>query len=503
MPEENKMTTETPNKQEQARQRQIEFAQQINAMNTLRFAKTQRVQLLDPNANNQATNSYKKYTRDQILSYLKDPKKNYIQLIEASNYLYASSTIYNRICRYLSNMLTFDYVLAPFKMKDYDIQQANINKYNKAYFKTLGELDIMNIKHTFTEIMQVVVREGAFYGIEASNKDTYMIQQFPYNRCKIYAWEDGCPLFALDMSYFDKNQLLLESIGGEIQSAYNAYLKDKKLKWFELDGKYSICILFDESLDYVLPPLSGAFTDVYLIEDYKDLMKSKELINLYKLINLKYPIDDEGNLLMDEQVAMTYYNQILNQLDSTIGLALNPFEMKEVSFEGNKTDSDGTLKAQRDMFSNLGISSLVFSNEKASSTALLQSLINDLSYVIPCLRSLERWLNKKLKLMSGSIKFQAIFPDIGIYNRNDMIKTFKESSTLGLPTKNLYAASLGFTPSQVLGMTFLENNVLGLHDLFIPLSSSYTQSSNDVGRPESDVKTDAADKADDDNLDRV
>ena len=498
MPEENKTQT----KQEQARKKQLEFAQQINTMNTLRFAKMQRVQLLDPNANSQATNLYKKYTRDQILSYLKDPKKNYTQLIEASNYLYASSTIYNRICRYLSNMLTFDYVLAPFKMKDYDIQQANIDKYNKAYFKTLGELDIMNIKHTFTEIMQVVVREGAFYGIEVSNKDSYMIYQLPYNKCKLTSWEDGCPLFALDMSYFDKNQILLESIGGELQSAYNTYLKDKKQKYFELDGKYSICILFDESLDYVLPPLSGSFTDIYLIEDYKDLMKSKELINLYKLINLKYPINAEGELLMDEQVAMTYYNQILNQLDSTIGLALNPFEMKEVSFEGNKTDSDGTLKAQRDMFSNLGISSLVFSNEKASSTALLQSLINDLSYVLPPLRSLERWLNKKLKLMSGSVKFQAIFPDIGVYNRKDMISTFKESSMGGLPTKQLWASSIGLTPSQFIGLIYMENSVLKLQDMLIPLSTSYTQSGQ-AGRPESDVKTDAADKADDDNLDRV
>ncbi len=496
-----KQTLTAEEKQLKLKQKQLDFAKNIMAINS-RFAKMQKISMFNPNGTNNTTNSYKKYTREQILGYLKDTKANSEKLIEASNYLYSSSTIYNRICRYLANMLTFDYVLSPYKIKEYNTDKENIEKYNKAYFKTLGELENINIKHTGSNIMQVVVREGAFFGLEISNKDSYMIYQLPYNKCKIYSWEDGCPLFALDMSYFDNNQVLVESIGGEILSLYNAYLKNKKNKWAELDGKYSICITFDETLSYVVPPLTGAFSDIYLIEDYKDLMKSKELINLYKLINLKYPIDDEGNLLMDEGVATTYYNQIASQLDETIAIALNPFDMKEVSFSNDKVDNDGTLKAQRDMFSNLGISSLVFSNEKASSTALLQSLINDMSYVLPCLRSFERWLNKKLKLMSGSIKFQTMFPDICVYNRKDMIDMYKTAATLGLPTKQLYAASMGMSPSQIINMTFCENEMLGLQDLFIPLSSSYTQSA-EIGRPVSDNKTESADIADDTNLDRV
>ena len=275
-----------------------------------------------------------------------------------------------------------------------------------------------------------------------------------------------------------------------------------------MDSKSSICILFDEGLDYVLPPLAGAFSDIYLVEDYKDLMKSKEIINLYKLINLKYPIDKEGRLLMDEKIATTYYNQMASQLDATIALALNPFEMQEVSFDTNKSDSDGTLKAQRDMFANLGISNLLFSNEKASSTALIESVKEDFSYVKPCLMSLQRWLNKKLKLAPGTIKFQVLFPDITVYNRKEMIGIYKESSSLGLPTKQLYAASLGLSPSDVVGLAFMENSVLGLQDIFIPLQSTYTQSasSGKAGRPLSeDPLSEAGDatKESDANSNRV
>lgn len=480
--------TENSNATKINAQKQLDFAQQLNAINMMRFAKMQKLQTLDPNATNQSTNSFKKYTREQVLTYLKDPRKNATQLIEASIYLYSSSPIYNRICRYQPDMLTFDYVLSPFKMKEFDVTPQNIEKYKKAYFKVLDSLEILNIKHSFNKISRVVMREGAFYGLEIGNKDSYMIYQLPYDKCKVTHWEDGCPIFSLDMSYFDKNLILLESIGGSVKTAYNAYLRDRKLKWAEMDSDSSICILFDETLDYVVPPLCGSFSDIYLIEDYKDLMKSKEIINLYKLINLKYPVDDSGNLLMDEEVARLYYNQIADQLDSTIAVALNPFDMKEVSFENNKNDSDGTLKAQRDLFSNIGISNLIFNNDKASSTSLIQSITNDFTFINPVLKSLERWLNKKLKLLSGSTKFKAIFLESTYYNRKDLAESLRKDMQYGIPNKSaLCALTTGFSPADILGMAFLENNVLEMNNIFVVPQSANTQSGeSNVGRPESD-----------------
>lgn len=482
---ENKILSEN---EEDKKIKQLEFAQKINMMNYLRFAKMQRIKLNDPNVTNQNTNSFKKYTREQILGYLKDPRTNSKQLIEASIYLYSSSPIYNRICRYQPDMMTFDYVIAPFKMKDFDVTPQNIDKYNKAYYKVLNELEIINVKHIFNKIARVVMREGAFFGLEISNKDSYMIHQLPYDKCKVTSWEDGCPIFSLDMSYFDKNQLLLESIGGSVQAAYDSYLANKKLKWVEMDSKSSICILFDETLDYIVPPLCGSFSDIYLIEDYKDLMKSKEIINLYKLINLKYPITEDGDLAMDEGVAQAYYHQIADQLDDTIAVALNPFDMKEVSFSDNKnSDSDGTLKAQRDLFSNIGISNLIFNNDKASSTAMLQSIENDFTFINPVLKSLEKWLNKKLKLMSGTIKFKTIFLESTFYNRKDMADSLRKDMQYGIPNKSaLCALTTGYSPSDVVGMAFLENNVIDMNNIFVVPKSANTQSSNDVGRPESD-----------------
>ena len=47
-------------------------------------------------------------------------------------------------------------------------------------------------------------------------------------------------------------------------------------------------------------------------------------------------------------------------------------------------------------------------------------------------------------------------------------------------------ASLGFEPADILGMTSLENDVLKLYEVWKPLQSSYTQSTNEGGRPSND-----------------
>ena len=49
-----------------------------------------------------------------------------------------------------------------------------------------------------------------------------------------------------------------------------------------------------------------------------------------------------------------------------------------------------------------------------------------------------------------------------------------------------YCASQGLSPDEMDYMNFLEDDVLNVKSRFIPLQSSNTQSTKDVGRPESD-----------------
>lgn len=458
----------------------------INLDRMLRFAKMGSLALVDPNdaSSSRTTNSFRQYSREDILGYLKDPRRNSENLIDASIYLYSTDLIYRRICTYFATMPTYDYVLVPLKMKDYEESAAD--SYRKSYTKSIALVENMNLRQLAQNMTKTIVREGAYYAIEVSTNDSYMHLQIPHKYCKVSTWEDGCPLLTMDMSFFDRQQTLLESIGGTIKSAFEAYKKDNKKKWVTIDSNTGVCILGDETIDYIVPLLAGLFSDIYLLEDYKDLVKSKEVIELYKLISLKLPLDEDGKLLMPESMAIKYYNQMANQLPEQIGLALNPFTLNEVSFKQSSADRDATARAERDLWSTAGVSTLLFNNEKASSTALVESMMNDYSFILPIVRSIERWINKKLKMLSGSTKFKLVFPDVNIYTRTKFAENLRKDMQYGLPVRTmLTAVDTGYTPSDVMGMLFMENEVMKLNERMIPPVSSNTisVSSDEGGRP--------------------
>lgn len=411
-------------------------------------------------------------------------KKNSTQIIDASIYLFSVSSHYRRLCNYFADMLTFDYIVAPYKMKDY--ASAHTDKFMKSYIKALDLLELMNIPQTYNNIARVVVREGVYYGYEIKTNESYMIQRFPHDKCKITSWEDGCPLFSLDMSYFDKNELLLESLGGSFKSLHNAYKKDSKQKWAELDGGSSVCILADETLSYIVPMFANTFVDIYGIQDFKDLAVTREEQDLYKMLSLKYPIDkDTGAFLMEKDIAEEFYMQMANQLPQHIGLALNPFELDEIKFPQSTVDRDSTAVAERNFWTAAGVSSLLFNNEKASSTALQESVINDMTLMLPILRSLERWTNKKLKALSGTYKFKTNFLNVSHYTKRLLLDTLRKDEQYGAPVKSLICALSGLSPNDILSMTYLENDVLDLNNKFIPPKSANTQS---PGRPSNESK---------------
>jgi hypothetical protein len=117
-----------------------------------------------------------------------------------------------------------------------------------------------------------------------------------------------------------------------------------------------------------------------------------------------------------------------------------------------------------------------------TAAALNLSVRTDEELVYAAMAQCERLVNRRLKLLPGSLKFSINILPVTIFNQEKMIGYYKEAATYGLPTKMAYAASVGIPAAQVEGLNFLENDVLKLNDKFIPLASSHTQS-GDTGRP--------------------
>ena len=98
----------------------------------------------------------------------------------------------------------------------------------------------------------------------------------------------------------------------------------------------------------------------------------------------------------------------------------------------------------------------------------------------------------RIKSIDKSYKFKIKFTDASIFNIKDVTDRDLKAATYGVAGAKLrYAANIGMSPSDVIGMSFIENDVLkvGTEMFNRPLISSNTLSggvvdtTSDVGRP--------------------
>lgn len=456
--------------------------------NMMNFANLKRLILRDLEKTNKMQTFFSKYTKEDVIKYLKNPETNSKQLRDISIYLYNASSHYRRLISYFAKMALYYYIVIPYRL---DVEKVDKNKFKNQYKKILDLLDNMNIKHEFIKVMTTAFREDVFYGYEYSSKDSYFIQKLNPDYCKISSIEDGCLNFAFDFTLFDNYPEKLNQYDPEFKEKHDIYLKDKTNKrWQELDSKKTICVKINEDIDYPVVPFVGVLESLYDIEDFKALKKAKTEIGNYKMLALKIPFDqDKGDFIMDLEIAKDYYRMMGAQLPENIGLVLSPMEIQDFDFEKDKADNDEVANSERDYWSSAGVSQLLFNSEKSSSATIGNSIKSDSDIVFSVLRSLERWLNRKLKFESGVYKFRVMMLDITRYNQKEFFESTLKAGQFGLPVKTMIGASLGYSPSDVVGMTFLENEVLEYQIKFIPLQSSHTQTGDkgdEGGAPKKD-----------------
>ena len=288
--------------------------------------------------------------------------------------------------------------------------------------------------------------------------------------------------------------------GSGFEKAYIKYKGDKKkgtkgdrkLRWYEPPN--GICIKSDESNPYCsLPLFTGLITSVFDIEDYKMLQKAKKENDNYKALCIQLPTDNEGIPILDYDKSEMYYNHISNNINNDgIGLFMSPFNIKDFSFASTaNSEKNESIEAEEEFWMSSGTSSLLFGSAKAtSSSSLLLSVKPDEQIAFSMLLQLQRFLNKKIKQMNLKYGFKCEFTSQSIFNNNEYVDRYAKAAQFGVCSKISYAASLGYTPCDISGLTYLEEDILGLgtKKWIHPLVSSSVQSGvpNEGGRPTSE-----------------
>ena len=452
-------------------------------MNNSLFSKLTDVQLLNLKSNSHYPTVYTKYTRADIIKYLKNPETNAKQLRNASIYLYEVSAQYRRIVNYFAHMCPLTYIMYPFKFDT--TKEINEKAFKASYKKATDFMAIFNLQHEMRKALVTAWREDIFAGYIYQTKDSFYIRKLHPDYVKIASIVDGCYMVAFDFSYFRGREDELESYGEEFISKYEDYKKDSSLRWQLLDEKRQFCLKISEDVTYPLIPLAGCLLGIFDIEDYKELQKGASVLRNYKALGLKLPTDEQGNLMIDKDFADQFYEQLSNITPENIGVFETPMDVEVYDFEkSGAEDPDKTYEAIRNFYNDAGVSALLFGSDKQTAASLNISITSDECVCFAVNRQIERNVNRLLKGLSGTQKFQITILDISEFHRQQFHDIMLKDAQYGVPVKSAIAASLGLNPPNMSAMLYMENEILKLHDNMIPLQSSYTQSSdNEGGRP--------------------
>lgn len=432
----------------------------------------------------------KKYKQSEVREIIENYNLpvNQIKLREISQLLFAKSPQYQRLLRYFSGIPLFSHVITPVK---------DITKLDKEYvlnqYVAIGELvKRINLKHEMTKVLNVAFKEDTFFGYIHKTKKDFYIQNIDAGICKITSIEDGVYNFSIDMSYFQRRKDTLKSYPKEIRDKYNNWekikLKNPRLSvWVELNARNTICIKINEEILESFPPFAGSFDSIFDIDGFKQLRKDKEELDNYMTLAMELPMrkdsDDNNDFIIDEDMMHFFHNMAVDAVPENVGVVTSPMKITPITFDKSKTDADGVAKAERDFWSGSGTSQLLFNSDKSTSQGLLLGIKTDETIVFGALTQIERWLNRYLKFEYSDLMFNINILHITEFNQKEKFDMYLTGGERGFPKSHI-GAVMGFSPIEVMNMTYLENEILEFHKKFIPLDSSHTKSKNsEDGRP--------------------
>lgn len=445
----------------------------------------------------------RKYPKEVVSRWIDHPEIFYNELVMMSRHLYLVSPHYKRLINYFAEMHLFSYIVLPINLKVPETDEDK-NKYQADYIKTLNYIDKLNLRHELGKICKVCFKEDVFYGYKYESKDTFYLRQLPPEYCRITCIEDGCFLYDFDFTYFLRFPEDLEAFGEEFQERYKIF-EETGVRWQTLDSKRQFCIKLMEDVPFPVVPFLGVFEGIYDIDDYKSLKKAKAETDNYKVIALKVPTNEDGEFIIDENKLLEYYGALLDVLPENIGAFLTPMDSKDFNFENAGTaENNNVNNCIKTFWNDAGVSSLLFGDENRTSATLNASIKADMQMVFSLARQIERNINRLLKMYSTKNKFKINFLDITYYNKDELVSQYLKGAQSSLPMTTMACSAASLAPIDMVGMNYLETEVLHIHEKLVPLSTSYTQSGDEGGAPTVEERettlSDAGEKSRDSNV---
>lgn len=472
------------------------------------------------------------YTQDDVKGYIEDysSAESQTALMEISDILYIRSPHFRRLVQYFADMATFSYAIMP---KEDIVTNISPDSVMDEYYRITSFARVLNIRHEFRKVALEVFKSDIFFGYAHYTEDDFYIQKMPRNACAISSVEDGVFNYSVHMPTIDENiDVYKYTMPEEVITLYNEWLKEQQNSsnsnrnnrntsggrggnttqtvkkedemvsgdWKELSAENTICIKFDENnWNINIPPFASTFDAVFEIDGYKASRRNRETIDNYMMIFQKIPMrsdaEENNDFTIDYDSVEFFHGELSESVPESVGVVTTPMELTPIEFAKDSVDIDNVAKSERDFWSASGTSQALFSTENNTTQGINMSINTDEQIVFALLRQLERWINRFTKHAFGETVFSIEILDVTYFNSEKFYKSMLELSQYGAPVKTIIPSAFGIEPVQVNGMAFLENEILKVHENWIPLQSSHTMSSTEVsptddtnGRPKENIE---------------
>lgn len=437
--------------------------------------------------------SSKNLTDSKVLERdLENGLNNPTTLINRSRALYAANSIYADIINYYAYMSYFRYKVTPVKLTKLADETVDKQTYAEQYRKMLEVVDGIQIAVTFPELVKEILITGSLNLYADKDNKTGSVVTFilPPQYCREgFKTQFGTSSVAFDFKYFSdiKSKITsgestlnsitfetyLELFPKEFAAKFKAYESDTKLRWQQLDARFSTCIRANE---YGVPPkilTNNGIVDYNTICN-NDLVRSTN--ELEKILVHKVP-NYEGELLFDIPEAKDLHRSMKQALLGVNRLkVLTTFGDTELlELQGSQAkENKAKEEAYKGIYFAAGVNPNIF--HTGTDTGLGISTQKDAAYVDSFISKFVLFYNLAINNLYNFKPFQAkiaILP-ITVYNSKDRLIEYRESASLGVGKIDLVIAS-GVKQSEIQDMATLEE-YLELDKILIPLQSSYTQS---------------------------
>lgn len=437
------------------------------------------------------------YTNDQLKRMLLDPNKNYKELQKASNYFWATNSLYQNFLYYLATMMTFDnYPYPTFITNNKDTMQQRLLKSAEVIKKAqVKEIAPMMLLRT------LINGETYWYDLSDDGQNNIFVE-IPFEYCQLALIDDdNIWRYFIDLNTI--NEETINELPTEIKDAYEEYRdrtgKRKKTRIIEgiempinfyLVSKkgFSMFAHMQKNVhDY--PYLASMFMDFNSYEDNKDYYNQFLKSDNIKLIHLKIPVDkDTGIPIMDRDTIAKYHESAKEHMPANHAPLTNPFEVQGISVDKGQQAGINIVKHNSDVVhESSGISKTLF--DANTTNGLGYSIKADASKMYPFLYYFTNLINYKLK----KFRFQVEFLKVNRYDQLEIHKQYAVDLTYGGLRSHFIATSGGELYDFIMASKL---ETLIDYDQYLPAKLNANQMSgkddNESGRPEQDEE----DKAD-------